>query len=406
MTFLGGLKAALLGSALMLAAGTAQAEFTNNAIRISVLTDLSSSYSETSGQGSVVAAKLAVQDFGGKVNGVPVEIIPVDHQNKADVGALAARQLIDVNGADAFVDISNSAVSLAVQELARNADKVVLHVGSATADLYGKACSPTGALWLYDTYALAQGLARSIIAEGGDTWYFVTADYAFGKAMEDAVRKILEAQGGRTLGSSRHPVNNTDYSSFMLQAQQSGAKIVGLANASGDTVNAIKQAGEFGITEGGQKLAALIFYIQSAKSVGPELAQGLRFMTGYYWDRDDASRAFAKRFAAEMKGGMPSQAHAGIYSAVLHYLKAAAATGSDAGTTVMAKMKELPVEDFFAGRATLREDGRLMKDMYLVEVKKPSEVTQPWDLLKVLRRMPADEIIRPLKDGGCPFVKS
>lgn len=393
-----------LAAALALSATAAHAEFSNNAIRVGVLTDLSSSYSETSGQGSVVAAKLAVQDFGGTVNGVPVEVVAMDHQNKADIGALAARQMIDVDGVDVFVDISNSAVSLAVQEIGRNTNKAVLHVGSATADLYGKACSPTGALWLYDTYSLAQGLARSIIAEGGDTWYFITADYAFGKAMEESVEGILEAQGGKVLGSSRHPVNNSDYSSFLLMAQQSGAKIVGLANASGDTVNAIKQAGEFGITQSGQKLAALIFYIQSAKAVGPDLAQGLRFMTGYYWDRDEPSRAFAERFAAEMKGGMPSQAHAGIYSAVLHYLKAAAASGSDVGTTVMDKMKELPVEDFFAGRAKLREDGRLLKDMYLVEVKTPAEVTQPWDLLKVVRHMPAEEIIRPIEEGGCPYL--
>ncbi|QRG08993.1 ABC transporter substrate-binding protein [Xanthobacter dioxanivorans] len=390
---------------LSLATTAAHAEFSNNAVKIVVLTDLSSNYSDTAGKGSVVAAELAIEDFGAGIEGVPIKLISADHQNKADLGALKARELIDTEGADVFVDLSNSAVSLAVQEIGRANDKAVLHVGSATAALYGETCSPTGALWLYDTYALAQGLGKAVLAEGGDSWYFITADYAFGKAMEDSLANVVKGAGGSVKGSVRHPVNNPDFSSFLLQAQKSGAKVIGLANASGDTVNAIKQAKEFGVVEMGQKLAAPIFYIQSAKAVGPELAQGLQFMTGYYWDRDDASRAFAKRFAQKMNGGMPSQAHAGVYSATLHYLRAAAAAKSDSGKVVLAKMKEMPVDDFFAEGAILREDGRLMKDMFLVEVKKPSEVTQPWDLLKVLRRMSAAEIIRPLDKGNCPFVK-
>lgn len=370
-----------------------------------VLTDLSSAYSDTSGRGSVVAAQLAAEDVSGKVNGVPIEVIRSDHQNKADVGVTTARRAFDVDKVDALVDISNSAVSLGVQDVAREKGKVVLHVGSAHADLYGKACSPTGALWLYDTYALAKGIALANTSGPGDTWFFITANYAFGNAMEEEVRKVVTASGGKVLGSVKHPVGNPDFSSFVVQAQSSGAKVIGLANASSDTVNAIKQAGEFGLIKGGQKLAALIFYIQSVKAVGPAQAQGLRFLTGYYWDRDDASRAFAERFAARMNGMMPSQAHAGVYSATAHYLKSIAAAKSDDGRTVMQAMKKLPVEDFFAGKATLREDGRLMKDMLLVEVKKPAEVKQPWDLLKVVKTVPAAEIIRPVSEGGCAFPK-
>jgi branched-chain amino acid transport system substrate-binding protein len=394
-----------LAAVLCSAALGVQAQISDGKVRVMVLTDLSSVYSDTSGKGSVVAAELAAEDAGGKVNGVPVEIVRSDHQNKPDIGVTSARRGFDVEGVDALVDISNSAVSLAVQNLAKDKGKVVLHVGSAHADLYGKACSPTGALWLYDTYALAKGIALANTSGPSDSWFFITANYAFGTAMENEVRKVVEGAGAKVLGSVKHPVGNPDFSSFVVQAQQSGAKIVGLANASSDTVNAIKQAGEFGLTQRGQRLAALIFYIQSAKAVGPQQAQGLRFLTGYYWDRDDASRAFAKRFAARMGGMMPSQAHAGIYSATAHYLKAIAAAKTDDGKLVMQTMKKLPVEDFFAGKTRLREDGRLMKDMFLVEVKSPAEVKQPWDLLKVLKTVPAADIIRPVSEGGCDISK-
>ena len=316
--------AALLGCAFALAT-SARAQISDDVVRIMVLTDISSAYSDTSGKGSVVAAQLAAEDAGNRAGKAVVEVVQADHQNKADIGAAQARKAFEADGVDALVDISNSAVSLAVQDLARERGKIVLHVGSAHADLYGK------------------------------------------------------------------------------EAQTSGAKIIGLANASSDTVNAIKQAGEFGLTASGQKLAALIFYIQSVKAVGPAQAQGLRFLTGYYWDRDEPSRAFAKRFAARMNGMMPSQAHAGIYSATAHYIKAIAQAGTDDGKTVMKKMKALPVEDFFAGKATLREDGRLMKDLLLVEAKKPADVKQDWDLLEVVREVPAQDIIRPLAEGGCPL---
>lgn len=400
---IGRLAAAAL---LSLTTSVAHAEFSNKAVNVVVLTDISSHYADAAGKGSVAAAELAIEDFGSSIDGVPIKLLSADHQNKADLGALKARELIDTEGADVFIDLSNSAVSLAVQEIGRANDKAVLHVGSATASLYGEACSPTGALWLYDTYSLAQGLGKAILAEGGDSWFFISADYAFGKAMEESLANVVREAGGTVKGAVRHPINNPDFSSFLLQAQKSGAKIIALANGPGDTITAIKQAKEFGITDMGQKLATPLFDTPSAKSVGPELGQGLRFLMGYYWDRDDASRAFAKRFAAKMNGAMPSQTQAGVYSATLHYLRAAAEAKSDSGKVVLAKMKEMPVNDFFAEGAMVRADGRLMKDMFLFEMKKPSEVKQPWDLMTVLRRVPAAEIIRPLDKGNCPFVKS
>ena len=401
------MRSALWAAVLLCAtAAQAQAEISGGTVKILVLNDQSSVYSEPGGKGSVEAARLAIEDFGGTVNGLPIELIEGDHQNKADIGANLAREMFESRGADAVFDLSNSAVSLAVQQIARDNDKVVVHVGSTIVDLYGKLCSPTSAMWLYDTYSLAQGLTRAVVAEGGDSWYFIAVDYAFGRSMVEQVQGVLKDVGGQDLGAVYHPVGNADYASFLLQAQSSGAKVIGVANAAGDTANTLKQAAEFGIVEGGQKLATLVFYLQSAKAVGPEQGQGLRFMTGYYWDRDDASRAFAARFAERMKGAMPSQVHAGTYSAVTHYLKAVAAANDDSGAVAMARMKELPVEDFFAGHTRLRADGRLMNDMYLVEMKAPAEVTQPWDLLKVIRTMPAEEIIRPLDAGDCPLVKS
>ena len=388
------------------AASNGHAEISDGVVKIMVLNDQSSVYSEPGGKGSVAAARLAIEDFGGSVNGMPIELIEGDHQNKADIGANLAREMFEARGADAVFDISNSAVSLAVQQIARDNDKVVVHIGSTIADLYGKQCSPTGAMWLYDTYALAQGLTRAVVAEGGDSWFFIAVDYAFGRSMVEQVQGVLKDVGAEDRGAVFHPVGNADYASFLLQAQASGAKVIGIANAAGDTANTLKQAAEFGIVEGGQKLATLVFYLQSAKAVGNEQGQGLRFLTGFYWDRDDASRAFAARFAERMGGAMPSQVHAGTYSAVSHYLKAVAAANDDGGTVAMAEMKKLPVEDFFAGKTRLREDGRLMNDMYLVEMKAPSEVSQPWDILKVIRAVPAAEIIRPLEAGDCPLIKS
>ena len=392
------LVVALVAAGLM---ASASAEPITKPVTIAVLNDKSSVFSDAGGVGSVAAAQLAIDDAGGKVRGQPVVLLAPDHQNKTDVGVNLARSLYDQQGVDAIFDIGNSAISLAVQDIARERGKIVVHVGSATADVFGKACSPTGAMWLYDTYSLAQGMAKSIVQQGGDTWFFITADYAFGHAMQAEVSKVVTAAGGKVLGSVKHPVGTMDFSSFLLQAQSSGAKIIALANASGDTVTNIKQAREFQIGEGKQKLAVLIFYLTSVHSLGPEAMQGVQYLAGYYWDRDDASRAFAKRFAAKQGGKMPTHAQAGVYSAVRHYLRAVEAANDNDGLTVMRKMKAMPVDDFFAPGARLREDGRLMNDMFLVEAKGPKEVKSEWDLLKVKGRVKAEDIMRPIADGGC-----
>lgn len=370
-------------------------------LNIAVLNDKSSVFSDAGGVGSVAAAQLAIEDVGGKVRGQPVVLLAPDHQNKTDIGVNLARNLYDQQDVSAIFDIGNSSISLAVQDLARERGKIVVHVGSATADVFGKACSPTGAMWLYDTYSLAQGVAKSIVRQGGDTWFFITADYAFGIAMQAEVSKVVTAAGGKVLGSVKHPVGTMDFSSFLLQAQASGAKIIALANASGDTVTNIKQAREFQIGEGKQKLAVLIYYLTSVHSLGPEAMQGVQFLSGFYWDHNDASRAFAKRFAAKHGGKMPTHAQAGVYSAVLHYLRAVEAANDNDGLTVMRKMKATPVNDFFAPGARIRADGRLMNDMLLVEAKGPKDVKSEWDLLTVKGTIKAEDIMRPISDGGC-----
>jgi len=370
-------------------------------LNIAVLNDKSSVFSDAGGVGSVAAAQLAIEDVGGKVRGQPVVLLAPDHQNKTDIGVNLARNLYDQQDVSAIFDIGNSSISLAVQDLARERGKIVVHVGSATADVFGKACSPTGAMWLYDTYSLAQGVAKSIVRQGGDTWFFITADYAFGIAMQAEVSKVVTAAGGKVLGSVKHPVGTMDFSSFLLQAQASGAKIIALANASGDTVTNIKQAREFQIGEGKQKLAVLIYYLTSVHSLGPEAMQGVQYLSGFYWDHNDASRAFAKRFAAKHGGKMPTHAQAGVYSAVLHYLRAVEAANDNDGLTVMRKMKATPVNDFFAPGARIRADGRLMNDMLLVEAKGPKDVKSEWDLLTVKGTIKAEDIMRPISDGGC-----
>ncbi|WP_188610401.1 ABC transporter substrate-binding protein [Chelatococcus reniformis] len=390
-----------LGLAGLAATAGAQAQDAAKPVAIAVLNDKSSVFSDAGGVGSVIAAQLAIDDLGGKVLGQPVKLLAPDHQNKTDLGASLARQLYDQEGVDALFDIGNSAISLAVQDIARERGKIVVHSGSATAEVFGKACSPTGAMWLYDTYSLAQGLARSIVEQGGKTWYFITADYAFGHAMQNEVTKIVDSLGGKVVGSVRHPVGTMDFSSFLLQAQGSGAQIVALANASGDTVTSLKQAREFQVGEGDQKLAVLIFYLTSVHSLGAKATQGVQYLTGYYWDNDDASRAFGKRFAEKHGGRMPTQAQAAVYSAVRHYLRAVEAAKSHDGLTVMRKMKEMPVDDFFAPGATVRPDGRLMNDMLLAEVKAPEDVKQGWDLLKIKQKVKAADIMRPIADGGC-----
>lgn len=393
-------RTGLLAIAALCLNTAAFAEPITKPLSIAVLNDKSSVFSDAGGTGSVVAAQLAIEDIGGKVRGQPVKLLGPDHQNKTDIGISLARDLYDQQGVDAIFDIGNSAISLGVQNLARERGKVLVHVGSATADVFGKQCAPTAAMWLYDTYSLAQGIAKAVVKDGGDTWFFITADYAFGIAMQAEVSKVVEAAGGKVLGSVKHPVGTMDFSSFLLQAQSSGAKVIALANASGDTVTNIKQAREFQIGEGKQKLAVLIFYLTSVKALGAEATQGVQYLEGYYWDNDDASRAFGKRFYAK-HGKMPTHAQAGVYSAVKHYLRAAEAANDNDGLKVMRQMKAMPVDDFFAPGARVREDGRLMNDMLLAEVKKPAEVKGEWDLLKIKGKVKAADIMRPISEGGC-----
>lgn len=393
-------RTGLLAIAALCLNTAAFAEPITKPLSIAVLNDKSSVFSDAGGTGSVVAAQLAIEDIGGKVRGQPVKLLGPDHQNKTDIGISLARDLYDQQGVDAIFDIGNSAISLGVQNLARERGKVLVHVGSATADVFGKQCAPTAAMWLYDTYSLAQGIAKAVVKDGGDTWFFITADYAFGIAMQAEVSKVVESAGGKVLGSVKHPVGTMDFSSFLLQAQSSGAKVIALANASGDTVTNIKQAREFQIGEGKQKLAVLIFYLTSVKALGAEATQGVQYLEGYYWDNDDASRAFGKRFYAK-HGKMPTHAQAGVYSAVKHYLRAAEAANDNDGLKVMRQMKAMPVDDFFAPGARVREDGRLMNDMLLAEVKKPAEVKGEWDLLKIKGKVKAADIMRPISEGGC-----
>jgi branched-chain amino acid transport system substrate-binding protein len=400
------LRTTLLAAMSLIAAHAAHAEMSGNVVKIGVLNDQSSLYTDLAGQGSVVAAQMAVEDFGGKVNGTAIEIVSADHQNKADVGSNAAREWLDVGGVDVIVDVPNSGVALAVNEIVKEKNKVFLISGAASSALTGEKCSPNTVHWTYDTWSLANGTGKAIVKTGGDSWYFITADYAFGHALEKDTAAVVEANGGKVLGAVRAPLNNADFSSFLLQAQSSSAKIVGLANAGADTTNAIKQAAEFGIVAGGQSLAGLLIFITDVHALGLPTAQGLIFTEAFYWDNNDATRAFAKKFAERDKGIHPTMIHAGVYSAVTHYLKALAAVGSDAdGKAIVDKMKELPTEDTLFGKGTIRADGRKIHDMYLFEVKKPEESKGPWDYYKLRATIPAAEAFRPLDKGGCPLVK-
>jgi branched-chain amino acid transport system substrate-binding protein len=392
--------------AAVCAAGTAHAQFSDNVVKIGVLNDQSSLYADLTGQGSVVAAKMAIEDSGIEKRGIKVEVVFADHQNKADVGSNIARQWFDVDKVDAIVDVPNSAVALAVNTITKEKNKVFIVSGAATSDLTGKACTPNTVHWTYDTWALANGTGKAIVKTGGDSWFFLTADYAFGHALERDTEAVVLAGGGKVLGKVRHPLNTSDFSSFLLQAQASKAKIVGLANAGGDTTNAIKQAAEFGLVKGGQNLAGLLVFVTDVHGLGLPIAQGLIFTETFYWDLNDGSRAFAKRFAPQFKGNMPSMVQAGVYSGVLHYLKAIEALKSDAdGAKVVAKMKELPTEDPLFGKGSIRADGRKVHPAFLVEVKSPAESKGPWDYYKVRATIPAEEAFRPLDKGDCPLVK-
>jgi len=388
-----------------LSAGTASAQYTDGIIKIGVLNDMSGVYADVSGPGAVAAAKMAVEDFGAEKKGMKVEIVGGDHQNKPDVGSNIARTWFDTDKVDMIVDVPTSSVALAVTQIAKDKNKVFIGSGPASSDLTGPACNANFVHWTYDTWALANGTGKAIVKTGGDTWFFLTADYAFGHALERDTGNVVKANGGKVLGAVRTPFPGTDFSSYLLQAQASKAKIIGLANAGGDTINSIKQAAEFRITKGGQNLAGLLVFISDVHSLGLETAQGLIFTGAYYWDRNDASRAFAKRLAPQNKGNMPTMVHAGVYAGVLHYLKAVEALKSDAdGKAVVAKMKELPTDDPLFGKGTIRQDGRKIHDMYLFEVKKPEESKAPWDYLKVRATIPAAEAWRPLNEGKCPLV--
>ena len=385
--------------------GTGNAEYRGGTIKIGVLNDQSGLYADIAGTASVWMARKAVEDFGAAAKGMKVEIIGGDHQNKPDIGLSIARQWFDVEKVDAIADVPTSSVALAVNELTRDKNKVFLAVGPATSDLTGKACSLNTVHWIYDTWALANGTGNAIVKRGGDTWFFLTADYAFGYALERDTEAVVVKSGGKVLGKVRHPFPGTDFSSFLLQAKASKAKIIGLANAGGDTINSIKQASEFGIVEGGQKLAGLLIFINDIHALGLKTAQGLIFTDPWYWDQNDTNRAFAREYFAAL-GRMPGYTVVGVYSAVIHYLRAVEALGSHAdGKAVIAKMKELPTEDRLMGKGYVRMDGRKIHPMYLFEVKKPEESKAPWDYYKQLATIPAEEAWRPLDQGECALVK-
>jgi len=386
-------------------AGTAQAQVSDNVIKIGVLSDMSSLYTDLAGAGSVVAAKMAVEDSGIEKKGYKVEIVSADHQNKPDVGSAIARRWYDQEHVDVIVDVPNSGVALAVSGVTKEKGKAFLASGPGTSDLTGKACSPNTIHWTYDTWMLANGTGTAMTKHGGSSWFFITADYAFGQALERDTTAAVEKAGGKVLGDVKVPLNNQDFSSFLLQAQASKAKVIGLANAGGDTTNSIKQAAEFGIVKGGQKLAGLLVFITDVHALGLNTAQGLTLTETFYWDMNDQTRAFSKRFAPQDKGIHPTMVHAGVYASLLHYFKAVEALKSDDGTKVIAKMKEMPTDDPLFGKGSIRVDGRVLHPAYLFEVKTPAESKQPWDYYKLVATIPADQAFRPLKDGGCSLVK-
>jgi branched-chain amino acid transport system substrate-binding protein len=389
-------------AAVSLGAPGARAQISDGVVKIGVLNDQSGLYADLGGPGSVVAARMAVEDAGGTVLGKPIEIVIADHQNKSDVGAAIAREWFEVGKVDMAIGFDHSAVALAVEQLAAEKNRIAIAGAVGSTAFTGKSCTPTEASWIYDSYALTTSLAKAIVAEGRDTWYFITVDYAFGHSLEVDATSAVKAAGGKVLGSVRHPLNTADFSSYLLQAQASGAKVVAFANGGGDMVNATKQANEFGLTKN-QTIVSLLVFISDVHSMELQAAQGLKFVTAFYWDRDEETRAWSKRFF-ERHGRMPTMSQAGVYSAIRHYLGAIAAAGTDEAKAVMAKMRERPVNDFYVRNGRLREDGRLVHDMYFAQVKKPSESTRPWDYYNILATIAGDQAFRPLAEGGCPLV--
>src|SRR5271167_631341 len=398
--------AAVVAAGLAFAAsgGAASAQISDDVVKIGVLTDMSSLYADATGKGSLAAVQMAVADYGGKVKGKPVEVISADHQNKPDVGVGIARNWYDNEKVDAIFDVPTSSVALPISALTREKNRININSGGGSSDITGVACSPNTVHWTYDTYALSNVAGRAMVKRGEDTWFFITADYAFGMALERDAANVVKESGGKVLGDVRHPLNSSDFSSFLLQAQASKAKVVALANAGGDTTNALKQAAEFGITPA-QKMIALLMEITDVHSLGIKSTQGLIVTDAFYWDMNDETRAFSKRFYDKV-GHMPTMIQAGLYSATMHYLKAIEAIGTDEAPKVMAQMRATPINDFFAKNGHIRIDGRMVHDMYLFETKKPEESKGEWDLYKLLATVPGDEAFRPLDKGGCPLVKT
>jgi branched-chain amino acid transport system substrate-binding protein len=396
----------LIVAAAALATSSAYAQYTDGVVKIGVLTDMSSLYSDLAGAGSVAAAKLAVADFDPSAKGMKVEIIAGDHQNKPDIASSLANAWFDVDKVDVIVDLVNSGAALAASEVARLKNKVALVSGAASSDLTGSKCNANTIHWTYDTWNLANGTGKAVVKTGGTTWFFLTADYAFGQALERDTSAVVEANGGKVLGRVRVPINTNDFSSFLLQAQSSRAKVIGLANAGGDTINSIKQAAEFGLVGGGQSLAGLLVFASDVAALGLPTAQGLALTETWYWDLNDNNRAWTKRWQVDRPRKVPTMIHAGVYSSVIHYLKAVEALKADGdGRAVIAKMKELPTDDPLFGKGTVRADGRKIHDAYLFEVKKPAESKYFGDFYKTRATIPAAEAFRPLKEGGCPLVQ-
>ena len=389
--------------ALAAPAALAQDKVSDGIVKIGMLLDMSGVYADIVGPGSVIAANMAIADFGGKVLGKPIELIVADHQNKADLTAAKAREWFDTQKVDMLADVAATAPALAALEVAKQKNKIALFPSAASSRLSNENCSAISVHWTYDTYALAAGTGRGVVKTGGDSWFFLTADYAFGTNLEKDTTEVIKAEGGKVIGAVRHPLNASDFSSFLLQAQASKAKIIGLANAGGDMINAIKAANEFGITKT-QRLAALLVFINDIHSIGLPVAQGMLLTEAFYWDANDTTRQWSRRFFEKHKR-MPNMAQAGTYSAITHYLKAVQASGTDETTAVMAKMKELPVNDFMTKNGKIREDGRLVRDMYVFEVKKPSESQYPWDYYKLTATIPADQAYLPLAKSSCALLK-
>ncbi|MEY9168283.1 branched-chain amino acid transport system substrate-binding protein [Sinorhizobium fredii] len=392
--------------AMLLASSTAAlADASDGKVKIGILNDQSGVYADFGGKFSYEAALMAVEDYGGKVLGVPVEVVTADHQNKADIASNIARQWYDTEQVDSIMELTTSSVALAVQAISKEKKRIDIVTGAATTELTGKQCSPYGFHWAYDTYSLAVGTGGALVKQGGDSWFFLTADYAFGYSLEENTSNFVKESGGKVVGAVRHPLATTDFSSFLLQAQSSGAKVIGLANAGLDTSNAIKQAAEFGIVQGGQRLAALLFTLAEVHGLGLEAAQGLTLTEGFYWNRNEESTKFGKRFM-ERTGKMPNMVHAGTYSAVTQYLKAIEKAGTDDADAVSKELHAMPVNDVFAENGTVAANGRMIHDMYLLEVKKPEESKEPWDYFKVLATIPRKEAFIDPAQSGCDLVKS